>query len=79
MRTSTLHPQLFTLRTPPHALVFHAPVQACAVRRRLLEKGARARKPRAGGRAQLHASISTETGATIFLRGAEPHAHQLLV
>ncbi|WP_457349772.1 cupin domain-containing protein [Roseateles sp. P5_D6] len=27
----------------------------------------------------LHASISTETGATIFLRGAEPHADQLLV
>jgi quercetin dioxygenase-like cupin family protein len=27
----------------------------------------------------LHASISTETGATIFLRGAEPHVDQLLV
>ncbi|MBY0367331.1 MAG: cupin domain-containing protein [Proteobacteria bacterium] len=27
----------------------------------------------------LHASISTETGATIFLRGAEPHMDQLLV
>lgn len=27
----------------------------------------------------LHAGISTETGATIFLRGAEPHADQLLV
>lgn len=27
----------------------------------------------------LHASISTDTGATIFLRGAEPHADQLLV
>lgn len=27
----------------------------------------------------LHASISTETGATIFLRGAEPNADQLLV
>lgn len=27
----------------------------------------------------LHASISTDTGATIFLRGAEPHVDQLLV
>lgn len=27
----------------------------------------------------LHASIATETGATIFLRGAEPHSDQLLV
>ncbi|WP_457421642.1 cupin domain-containing protein [Roseateles sp. P5_E7] len=27
----------------------------------------------------LHASITTDTGATIFLRGAEPHADQLLV
>lgn len=27
----------------------------------------------------LHAGISTDTGATIFLRGAEPHADQLLV
>jgi quercetin dioxygenase-like cupin family protein len=27
----------------------------------------------------LHASIATETGATIFLRGAEPHMDQLLV
>ncbi|HEY8878519.1 MAG TPA: cupin domain-containing protein [Roseateles sp.] len=27
----------------------------------------------------LHASISTATGATIFLRGAEPHVDQLLV
>lgn len=27
----------------------------------------------------LHASISTQTGATIFLRGAEPHVDQLLV
>ncbi|MCE4553424.1 cupin domain-containing protein [Roseateles cellulosilyticus] len=27
----------------------------------------------------LHASLGTETGATIFLRGAEPHADQLLV
>eukprot|EP00042_Codosiga_hollandica_P002688 m.930072 g.930072 ORF g.930072 m.930072 type:complete len:136 (+) comp171696_c0_seq1:468-875(+) len=27
----------------------------------------------------LHAGISTETGATIFLRGAEPHVDQLLV
>ena len=26
----------------------------------------------------LHASISTDTGATIFLRGAEPQADQLL-
>lgn len=26
----------------------------------------------------LHASISTETGATIFLRGAVPHASQML-
>lgn len=27
----------------------------------------------------LHAGISTDTGATIFLRGAEPHVDQLLV
>lgn len=27
----------------------------------------------------LHASIATDTGATIFLRGAEPHVDQLLV
>lgn len=27
----------------------------------------------------LHAPISTETGATLFLRGAEPHVDQLLV
>lgn len=27
----------------------------------------------------LHAGISTEAGATIFLRGAEPHMDQLLV
>lgn len=27
----------------------------------------------------LHASIGTDTGATIFLRGAEPHVDQLLV
>lgn len=27
----------------------------------------------------LHAAISTDTGATIFLRGAEPHVDQLLV
>lgn len=27
----------------------------------------------------LHAAISTATGATLFLRGAEPHADQLLV
>ncbi len=27
----------------------------------------------------LHAAISTDTGATLFLRGAEPHADQLLV
>lgn len=27
----------------------------------------------------LHAGISTETGATLFLRGAEPHVDQLLV
>lgn len=27
----------------------------------------------------LHAGISTDTGATIFLRGAEPHIDQLLV
>ena len=27
----------------------------------------------------LHASITTDTGATIFLRGAEPHVDQLLV
>jgi len=27
----------------------------------------------------LHAGISTDTGAIIFLRGAEPHADQLLV
>lgn len=27
----------------------------------------------------LHAGISTATGATIFLRGAEPHVDQLLV
>lgn len=27
----------------------------------------------------LHAGIGTDTGATIFLRGAEPHVDQLLV
>lgn len=27
----------------------------------------------------LHAGITTDTGATIFLRGAEPHVDQLLV
>jgi quercetin dioxygenase-like cupin family protein len=27
----------------------------------------------------LHACISTDTGATLFLRGAEPHVDQLLV
>lgn len=27
----------------------------------------------------LHAVVSTETGATLFLRGAEPHVDQLLV
>jgi quercetin dioxygenase-like cupin family protein len=67
-------------RIEPHR---HPVDEECVVLEGVLKVGSRIEvgpggyhRARAGS---LHAGISTQTGATIFLRGAEPHADQLLV
>jgi quercetin dioxygenase-like cupin family protein len=61
----------------------HPADEECLVLEGVLKVGSRT-EVGAGGyhlarAGSLHARISTDTGATIFLRGAEPHVDQLLV
>jgi quercetin dioxygenase-like cupin family protein len=67
-------------RLPPHR---HTIVEECVVLEGTLRVGSHT-EVHAGGfhlahRGALHPTVSTETGATIFLRGAVPHASDVLV
>ena len=76
----------YLLRIEPGARIEahrHPVDEECVVLEGVLKVGSRTEVGPGGyhlARAgSLHASIASETGATIFLRGAEPHMDQLLV